>query len=319
MKVEILKKADNCRLKGSLHVSPEINPYRRYKLLSSQQKADLFVYDLLHICRQPSGCLLIAREGRNILGAAALHSSGWDSRHFGVRMACIERFFCNSAAASNQLLGNVIQECRRQKIRHLSCKIEQPDFCSINCLEGEGFKMVDAKLTYVFYGQRQRIPPLKELFPVREFRRGDLKSLVNIVKDRFWINRFYTDPFFDKSKAVSFYVKWLKNCCRFKCADMVLVAQRAGIPVGFFTFLQDKILLKAGIKCWGRGIAAVSPDAPGAYVSLLKEALRRGHELGIDIGEFDTQISNFPVIRLYQRVGMEFVKSSFWFHKPLNL
>lgn len=319
MKVEILQKTDEDALKRFLKTRSAFNPYRRYKLLTQMQKDNFIQDELFLIAKKKSNFVITVKEGKCIRGIAALHVLIWDSRHFGMRMASLDRFFGDSAEVLDRLLGTIMRECARKKLHHLSCKIDQPDFCSINCLEEAGFKLMDTKLTYVFYGQKQRILPLKEFFPIREFHRGDLKPLIDIVKERFWINRFYNDNSFDKNKVVSFYVEWLKNCCRGNRADMVLVAEKAGIPVGFFTFLRNDSLLKAGIQCWGRGIAAVSAAAPGAYISLLKEALRRGRSYGIDIGEFDTQISNFPVIRLYQRFGMEFVNSSFWFHKALNI
>jgi hypothetical protein len=103
-------------------------------------------------------------------------------------------------------------------------------------------------------------------------------------------------------------------------AEFVLVAERNKKPVGFFTCRLNQDLLKyIDIRCLGRGLAAVSPEARGSYIDLMKATLYRGMKImKVDIGEFETQGNNYPVIRAYQKSGMDLVRMKYIFNKNIN-
>lgn len=67
----------------------------------------------------------------------------------------------------------------------------------------------------------------------------------------------------------------------------------------------------------GRGLSAVLPEAKGAYVSLVKAAIQNIF-LHYDYLEFDTQLTNYEVIKVWQKFGFDFIRAKHTFHKRLG-
>jgi RimJ/RimL family protein N-acetyltransferase len=324
MKLGYLKKQELEKIDSLLANCCEFSSYRNYRVFSKDQIMKYFFANISNSLDR-GDYIVVAKKKDKIIGLASLHKLIWDTHHFGLEMAKIgyliaEGLYQDSIIIKNELLSSLLQICKKKGIRHLSCKIDTSDFSTIRCLEAKGFMLMDALATYVFVYNRHSIPKLKDLYRVRRFKKNDLNSLLTLVKENFWINRFHIDPYIPKNKALQLHIEWIKNCCNGKLADKVLVAERSGNVIGFFTYKLDEILRDStGIKCWGRGIAAISPQAKGAYVSLLKAAVQRGKlRAKVDLGEFETQIWNYPVIKIYKRFGMDYVSSKYSYHKWLG-
>ena len=57
-----------------------------------------------------------------------------------------------------------------------------------------------------------------------------------------------------------------------------------------------------------------TPKAKGTYVSLVKAAVKEV-TLCYDCLEFDTQLNNYEVIKVWQRFGFDFIRAKHTFHK----
>lgn len=292
------------------------NPYRNYKIFSKDLREKILFQQIAEILKNQEGWCLIAKDKEEISGLVTLIKLPWDTKHFGFKMAKIGHLICLDNRLIDELINSVIKNCLKEKIKHLSFRVDTQDFSTIHVLQKNGFYLVETLLTYIFT-QANRISNLKDIYKVREFKKRDLPYLEEIAQKSFSQNRFHIDPNISKEKADSLYSEWIKNAPLDKDTAFTFVAEKENQPVGFFTCKFNHNILKwTKMKVLGRGLAAVLPEARGAYISLIKMALHRGMNiLKVDIGEFDTQVYNYPVIKTYQRFGMELVLARCTFHR----
>ena len=319
MRIEYLKEKELNKI-NSLLLDYKFNNYRNYRIFNNEQRLKSLFGEISDSLKEDA-YIVVARNKDEIIGLISLTKLFWDTAHFGLKMAKIgyliaKGSYYDSITTKNELLSFILRLCKKEEIKHLSCKADTSDYSTAHCLEEKGFKLMDTTVTYI-YTQKHSIPDLKNLYHIRKFKKNDLSSLIIIAKENFWINRFYIDPHIPKNRTAQLYIEWVKNCCKGELADEVLIAEKKGKVVGFFTYKLDERLKRfMGVKCAGRGIAAVSPEAKGAYVSLLKAAIERGELITkLDLGEFETQVWNYPVIKIFQRFGMNYVNSKHAFHK----
>ncbi|MBM3255261.1 MAG: hypothetical protein FJZ08_03075 [Candidatus Omnitrophica bacterium] len=319
MKISVLDKKDFARIYGLLK-RYEFNDYRTYRMLD---KDSLYKY-LLRQCIAPMRCrdglLLIAEDNSQVIGLAGLFSLPWDTKHFGVNMARVD--FLMAATGHPQvldlkksLLSFLIKLCRDKKIACLSCRIDTADICTVHALEENGFLLMDTIVTYVFNRRRHLIPKMKDIYKIRLFERTDLSALQDLASRAFSKDRFHLDPYIPVEKANSLFKEWVKDSCAKRSSHKVFIAQKSGEVAGFLTFELNKELERlSGYKIAGHGLSAVSPQAKGAYVSLVKAAIEEiaSH---YDCLEFDTQLNNYEVIKVWQRFGFDFIRAKHTFHK----
>jgi len=298
------------------------NEYRNYKIFNKDLREQILFNQIAEVVINKRGRCVVACAKDEILGLITLIHLPWDTKHFGFRMAKIGHLICDGNLAdsvSHALIRSTLELCRKERVRHLSFRVDTQDFAAIHALQKSGFYVVETLLTYIFT-QTNKILQLKDIYKVRAFREKDLPHLVDIAQKSFTQNRFHIDPYVPKNRADSLYCEWIRNACVDKDTAFTFVAEKKNIPVGFFTCELNQGLLKwTKIKVLGRGLAAVLPEAKGAYISFIKAALHRGMKiLKVDIGEFDTQIYNYSVIKAYQRFGMIPAKARYTFHKWIN-
>lgn len=295
--------------------------YRFYNI--PKEKLYRYSYNqFLKLAMDKNAWVFVNIERKKINGISILRCLQWDTRHFEMRMGGIEYliaqgFYWNNRKIKNKLLSFMLRFCQERKIFHLSAKIDANDISSIHVLEKNGFKLMDTSITYIF-SKNKKIPNLRSLYKVRNFRKGDLNTLVDLAKRSFRRHRFYFDPFIPSNKADDLYGEWLKNYCKNPLIHKVLVAERNKKVVGFFAYRLNKDIERAmGYKIASRGLLSVSPKAKGAFVSLAKAAC---HDviLNYDFGEFDTQINNFETIKMCQRFGLDLIRVKYIFHRWNN-
>jgi len=323
MRVRYLQRKDLSKIEP-LVANHKFNDYRNHRIFSKEQRVN-YVLGEISDSIDNGDYVFIAKDKDNILGLASLINLPWDTKHFGFRMAKIGHLIANESYSKsfkikNILLSYILQVCKKEAINHISCRIETDDFSSNHCLEQKGFMIMDTLVTYLFIIHKHDIPNFKSLHRIRLFKKEDLRGLITIAKNRFSNTHFHIDPHIPKGKTDLLYAKWIRNCCKRKLADEVFVAEKRNKPVGFFTYkLDNKLLEFTEVMALGRGIAAVLPEAKGGYVNLLIEALKKvKSELKVDLCIFDTQIWNYPVIKIWQKFKMDFVCSKYTFHKWID-
>lgn len=324
MNISVLGKEEVERIKD-LVFSYEFNDYRAYRMLNKEKLKGYLFNQISTSLQNKSNWALIAEDKKRVIGLAALNFLPWDTRHFGIKMAKIDYLMAvgdygKAFAIKNRLLTCLLQLCKKDKINHLSCRIDTSDTSGIHALETNNFRLMDTLVTYVFNRHRHKILQIKELYRVRKFKGKDLDKLVALAKASFTKNRFHEDSHILNTRANNLYAEWVKNYCQGKIDGKVLVVENKETDgVGFLLYKVNKELAKfTGYRIIGQGLAAVSPKAKGAYLSLIKATIKDTVSF-YDYAEFDALIHNYEVIRILQKFNFEITKVTHTFHNWLEI
>ncbi|MBI3599211.1 MAG: hypothetical protein HY097_01020 [Nitrospinae bacterium] len=274
--------------------------------------------------RVGEGEVVSARVSGVLAGIISLRTLPWDSNLFGIKMGKIEHIIVSplmEPSIQESVIKILLQQAsifaKENEIQHISVKADTDDHLLIMELQNAGFYIVDCLITYI---NEINIKPfgMPSLFNIREYQREDRERIIEIAREAYgnYIGRFNIDHYIPKSKGLDFYLEWTKNCCDGIEADVMMVAEKGGKVVGFLCFKANKILndLSNKIKYMGRGLSAISKDGRGAYVSLVSEFIKHSVKTSTMI-DYDTQINNFSVIRIWNKLGLSYVRSKHTFHK----
>ena len=192
MKIEIEYLEDDylesarCLLSGY-----EFNDYRNYRVLKKENTREyIFKHIREVLSNDRHSSVIIARIGEDVVGLALLRYLPWDSRHFNFNISEIthlvaESNYKRSYKIKINLLDFILSLCRKNKVRHIACKLDTGDLAGIHALEEKGFKNMDTVMTYIFNRFNFKIPRLKELYKVRAFKKKDLDALLKIAENSF--------------------------------------------------------------------------------------------------------------------------------------
>lgn len=318
-----LRKEEAIRIKCLIE-RYEFGDYRRYRILKQDSLREYLYFQLVRLFENAANNrVVIAQEDNEPLGLITFIRLPWDSKILGIEAAKIGHLIVLGdirirEKIKTQLLSSIISLSRRLGITHLSCRIDVDDLSSAHALESNGFLLMDTLVTYTFNRYRHKIPGFKELCKIRAFKKSDLPVLEQIGRSVFIKDRFHLDHHILRKKADALFAAWVKNCCRGKDADRIFVAEQNKQPVGFLAFELNGDLVKfTGYKIAGHGLSAISPGAKGIYPSLTKAATQE-IALNYDCLEFDTQLNNYEVLRVWQSSGFDFIRAKYTFHKWLG-
>jgi len=323
MKIECLTQKDTEEIKA-LVASYKFNEYRNYRIIKKNKKEEYLFSQVSGLAaNNKEACVVVAKDGAKIVGLASLIKLPWDSRHFGFNMAKIGHLMVSgdynkAFSVKKALVSFILQICRKEDIRHVSCRIDTSDFTSLHVLEADDFRIMDTMVTYIFNRFKHRLPCLKKLYDVRLFRQEDLSSLLEIAYNRLLYGRFYNDVHLPRQKTEKMYMEWIKNYCSDLEQNRVFVIEKKNRVSGFLLYKKNMELERScGIKIIGSGLSVVSPDAKGGYPALVMATAEDVISLSYDISEYDTQLNNYESIKVMQGFGLDYVKSRYTLHKWL--
>ncbi len=320
LKIEMLKKTDLAVFKK---VVAE-NGHKDYEYCDSFKAESAKNYSVKSIDKISSdgGSFLFAKDSKGLCGVASLVDLNWDSKYFGLAMAEIRHFIAkydsiNKFDVYRFLLSAIIQQCKNKDIKHVSIKVDSGDLVAVHALEKKGFLLNGAHLTYVFDFRKIHMPVFKDFCHIRPYKKSDLPVLLEIAKKYPPISKYSNDPGLPRDKVDKLYVEWVKNACNSLIADCVLVAERNNKVVGFISFkINDELKRFTGLCGMHRGLLMVSPEGKGSALSLLKEVAKKARDdFKADFAEWDVYDYNTSLIRIYQKVGLSFIRSRFSFSK----
>lgn len=298
-----------------LIVNYQFKPYQEYDI-EQNRLVNYAVDEISSVLSRKENLVSVAEERGKLVGLVSLERLDWDAKHFGVEMAKIgylisEGGFSKAFDVKSSLLSYLLKICSERQISHLTARVHTEDISSVHALENKSFRVMDTTVTYSFDLRKNQIPELEDQCYVREFRQDDLAKLANIALESFQrgrvaTDRFHADPSLPSEKSDELYAKWIVNSCK-GLADTVLVAEIDGIPVGYITCkvyrsLSEKLSERFGTMV----ISAVSSSArrKGIYTSLFNAGLRWLADR-VNIVEVGTQVSNYIVQKVWNRVGFE--------------
>ncbi len=267
--------------------------------------------------------VFISLDGKKVALAGILKPMDFESSVFGIKMATLgiyENMEKPLPVSSKQnLIDHVLEYAADKGIQHISCK-EKPENCAtMQALEKAGFLTVSNLITFLYIRNITKPPKWRSRYKVRKALPGDKDNVCSITKGAFSHTRFYNDPSLPDEKCDALYCEWARNCFDKGWASNIFIAEdsKANI-VGYLTYLIDPSIKSIfGIVTGGSGISACLPGTRGAYPSLLIGSLKDVPKYDAAYCEYTTQSENSEVVRIWDKLGLDYGKTEIIFHKGL--
>lgn len=317
MTVERVSGSDSEALSSLIRDYP-FKPYRHYRVLSRRlQEA---------VLRAEIDGALRSQDGGAVIGPAAGQAAviyqrlPWDSAFFGVPMGRILYLLRGEGTGRDDVQTAVaagVEACRAAGIWHLAARADVADADGIAALEDHGFRLMDALVTYVYLPKRETPPAVKAMGVLRPYREEDAPQIVDIAREAYrgFRSRFHFDPHLSDDRCDELYIEWAKKVCTGEMVEEVLVTENGhGEIHGFTSFRRiEPFSTVGGVAMYGRGLGACRRDRPGAYAGLIRAAAADVHARGA-VAECQTQNYNYSTVRVYEAVGMQYVRADYTFH-----
>jgi hypothetical protein len=298
-------------------------PYRNYRLLSRQRQSKVMHAEVDATLRAPDGFGLVVERS-----AAAAIAFGkrlsWDSTFFGVPMGRIE-YLLRSSDADRATVRAAVQSAldrfRALGICHVAIRLDVGDAETLTIVEDEGFRLMDAIVTYISHPKQPPPRAPKAVGLIRPFVDGDLDQVLEITRDAFqdFRGRFQADPHLPRDRSEEFYLEWARKCCSGEMAERTLVADGGGRQlIGWASVRRaEPVTSVGGVGVSSGSLGACRPERPGAYAGLISAIATENHAAGV-LTEAQTQNANFPMIRVLEAVGAQYVRAEYTFHAWLD-
>jgi hypothetical protein len=296
---------------------------RRYRIVNREKQTAYLLHKLAACARD--GRIWVAEGGGKIGALAAVRPLPWDSSIFGITMGQIPLFVHPGGGSAARpdllaLLDRILDACRADGTVHLNVKADADDFALMQCLEGKGFYLTDTIVAYIFIPRRQDLGHGKYLFKTRVYTPADHDAVLAVAAEAYrdFIGRYHADPHLPRELCDRLYQLWARQLLDGGLAETIIVAERKGRVVGFLGYRMKKDILEStGVKCVGGGLGGCAPEGFGAYTAILEEAMREGMHR-YDMQDFETQLNNVNIVRIYQKLNFEYARAKHTFHAWLG-
>lgn len=298
----------------------EFKPYRNYRVLSRSRQAEVIRADIDRALGTAGARACGVRVDGSLAAAAVFTPLPWDSGFFDVSMGRLTHVLRAPGAPRDSLSEAIrasLQYARSMDVRHVTARADVADSDAIGALEAHGFRLMDALATYIYHPRRSLKAPIKEMGRIRHFGPEDAPQILDITREAFtgFRGRFHMDPHLPNDRCDEFYVEWARKACAFEVADVVLVTEGGNSDLhGWTSYRQiEPVSTVGGTPVCGAGLGGCRRTHPGAYAGLIWGAIELIHQRG-GVTECQTQLHNFPTIRVYESVGTQFVRCDYTFH-----
>lgn len=246
----------------------------------------------------------------------------WDSQFFGYGVARLNGIFplyepfYRPHADYTKALEILVGLARERDIKYLFAQVDPRDLAIIRSMGNLGFCLIE---TRVYYHMDIRNYEWEERYPVRIADEKDIESLgytactmVNIY------DRFHSDPFIGAESANRLMIKWVEASIKEKFADVTIVPDFPK-PTAFCTIKYHKDYWNQWkVKVSQPVFSAVSHEYKGWYRKLISEIIYHLRDIGAQHCYLITQVTNFPVIHVWESLGFHYGKSEHIFRIIIN-
>lgn len=227
----------------------------------------------------------------------------WDSRHFGMRIARVER-----PARTKSEMDAVIAWSVAENVDGLYyyCDIADRNAIQLACCAG--FDMVDVRVDLEV--AVANTPESANSTSIRRAVEQDLPVLQDIARRSHQHSRFYADGRFGRAACDRLYELWIERDFRTQFGS-VWVAEVQLKAVGYISCLIEE-------RNVGRiSLFAVDPEYRGRGIGkdLMRRALQWFREESCEVVRVSTQGANLGALRFYVRAGFVPREMGLWFHK----
>jgi hypothetical protein len=297
-------------------------PYRQYRTYSRKEQLAILQAEV-------DGALAVSGEfsrvvaGESPRAAVVARPLAWDSAFFGVPMARIDYVLASADATREDRIEVILAACaaaRSAGIKHLTARVDVADLDTLGVLEDQGFRTMDALVTYIMRPVKDAPREVRTVGLIRESRLDDHVAIVDITREAYqgYRGRFHLDPHLSSARADELYVEWARQCVSGAMSDIILVSEDSdGRLQGYLAYRRRQPASSLGMPIYGGGLGACRRDSPGAYASLIRDATLWSHARG-GMGEYQTQNYNFAVIRVYEAAGAHYVRAEYTLHAWLG-
>lgn len=222
---------------------------------------------------------------------------------------------CAKVTADDTPLDAINAAATAAGVQMVTARVDVGALDRVHALEADGYRLMDTLVYYMRPLAELPPPPtLPEGASLRRATPADAPHVTEVASAAFsgYFGHYHADPGLDNTAANAAYVEWAETSTR-RCGPEtpVLLACRDGGVTGFLTLRRNagpdsEIVLNA-----------VSPEARkgGMYTALVCRALQEGRAMGSERMIVSTQINNYPVQRVWARLGFTHSHSFYTFHK----
>lgn len=291
--------------------------YRHYRVLSRKAQHAVMLAEIVATLGHADGVVLEEGSGSEIASLAVSRLLAWDTTFFGVPMARLEYVLAPGRPAAERLIAASLDTLRQRGVQHVSARVDVEDISTTAALEANGFRLMDAIVTYTTRPRKEPPRDVREVGVIRDFVSEDGPELVRIAEEAYrnFRGRFHLDPHIPDERCDALYGEWARQCVAQQMADTLLVSEGAsGQLLGFLAFRKrEPVSSVGGVPVYGGGLGACRTDTPGAYAGLIRAGTIWAHDRG-GVAECQTQNYNFPTIRVYEAVGAHYVRGEYTLH-----
>ncbi len=233
--------------------------------------------------------------------------SDLDEMRFGIRVAK-----ANDVSAAS--LDKVLASCRAEDVRLLITRSPVADLGTVHALERQGFLLMDTLVYYSFSYEKLAIPDDRGKTQIRSMKEGEAEIIREVAARSFkgYLGHYHADDRLDDAQCDDVYVDWAYRSASSKdYADDVLVAVADGAILGFATLRMNSPEEGEGV------LFGVAPEAQGkgVYRSFMVNGLKWGNQRGAKRMVVSTQVTNGAVQRVWARLGFEYSRGYYTFHR----
>ena len=285
------------------------NPYRNYRLLSKAQTSQVLAAAVLE--PDPQVTRLWHRDGPAATALIRIADLPWDSELYGRKMGRITHI-CGTLGA--RTIRALIED---SPFEHLAARVDASDIDTQRALTEAGFFQVDSVLKFLHDPARGAPPEpaarrSRTRSTFRKYEPGDRDGILSLTADTYarYPGRYHADPWL-KPRGAERYVRWAEKYVDGE-ADTIWVSESNGRVVGYLAFRYNRTFLRVlGMGCYGAGLGA---SRGGDYQSLCRHALMTTRDIDWKFAEFDTQIDNYHVHRIYRDLQFDYVYAEHTYH-----
>jgi hypothetical protein len=317
-------------LAALLPAEPDL-AYANFPPLAGREPA-LFALHARRFAAPGGLAVLVARDGADRpLACARLEPRAFDSQHFGLAMASVERPLAVADPALRHealaaLYGAAFARLAELGVAHVALRASSDDAAAGWALQQAGAFHVGTQVHFVraLDGEAAPAPPadvrLEALSAeaLRGLEGPFVKRLVEWSGRAFDHGPFPFDATLPRERSLSLYQTWMERVFAGEWADGAMAARVGGevvavIPMKLVADLSEA----AGARVFGRSLAATLPGYAGLCTALMREMIAR-RPFAADWMEGDTPVTTLGTINMFAKVGFRYLRATSVFHRRLE-
>lgn len=316
-------------LDALLAVEPDL-PYSNFAPVAARAGAASAIHRKRWL---DAGEALVARSDAGApLAAARVDARPFESAHFGIPMALLDRPLAIAEPAGRTdalraVLRAAVDHARTRGFVHLAARASTRDRATPWVLQELGAFHVDTQVSWMasltgMPHDEQVAPPLRieirERAAAGDLPRATWKRLAEWGGRAFDRGPLVFDHALPLDRSLRVYEAWTERVMAGDWADAVLLAWDRDEIVAFISMLEmPEVSQAAGAVVCGRGLGATLPEYRGLFTAIQREMIS-ARPLGASWMENETQVATIGSINVYARLGFRYLRSTATFHLRLD-